>query len=486
MTRPRRLRPARWGVRGRSAAAAALLVLAVVAVAGAVLLEVLGRTAVNAAHEEAVERRAEILRELGVPPGLLAGEAGAVAVRTDAEPGELLLRLGRPGVVVQLLDPGGEVVAASPAAALGLDLDVPALDPGQSHDSADTGRAGLLRTTDFTYVAESMYIDGVPRTLVVAVPMSLQQDVLRTVALFLLVGGPVLALLGAGLLWWLVGRSLAPVRRITDQVRRIGTARLGERVDVPPTRDEVAALARTMNGMLERLEASDRAQRRFVADASHELRSPLATLTTTVEVAAADPTGASWTELAPVLRSHAQRMGRLVEDLLVLARADDAGLDLRVADTDLDDVVGEELARVRPVTRHELRARVEPVRVRGDGARLQQVLRNLLSNAERHAVSRIVVALRADGQEAVVTVDNDGPPVAPADRERVFDRFVRLDDSRARDTGGSGLGLAISRAIVAAHGGTATAGQTPEGECRFEVRLPLAGPGERSGAQLRA
>jgi signal transduction histidine kinase len=310
----------------------------------------------------------------------------------------------------------------------------------------------------------------------VAVPMALQQSTIRTVSLFLVVGGPVLALLGSALMWFLVGRSLAPVRRITGQVRRIGTAHLGERVDVPPTGDEIAALAGTMNGMLDRLEASDRAQRRFVADASHELRSPLATLTTTIEVAASDPSAALWPEVAPVLRSQSRRMGRLVEDLLTLAKIDDAGLRLRTADTDLDEVVREEVARMRPASRHEVRAHVDPVRIRGDGSRLQQVLRNLLSNAERHAESWIAVSLRTEGRDAVVTVDNDGTGIAPEDRERVFERFVRLDDSRTRDTGGSGLGLAISREIAAAHGGTITAGEDGRGNCRFELRLPL-GPG---------
>jgi signal transduction histidine kinase len=243
----------------------------------------------------------------------------------------------------------------------------------------------------------------------------------------------------------------------------------------PPTGDEIAALATTMNGMLDRLEASDRAQRRFVADASHELRSPIATLTTTVEVAAADPSGQTWPEMAPVLRSQSRRMGRLVEDLLTLARIDDTGLRLRTADTDLDEVVREEITRMRPALRHELRVQVEPARIRGDAGRLQQVLRNLLSNAERHAESWIAVRLRTEGQEAVLTVDNDGAAIAPEDRERVFERFVRLDDSRARDTGGSGLGLAISRELVAAHGGTIRAGEDPGGNCRFVVRLPLTG-----------
>ncbi|MEX5305031.1 ATP-binding protein [Kocuria sp. CPCC 205258] len=477
MTSARRGLLDRWGVRERSTAAAALLILLVMAVAGAVLLEVLSRAAVGAAHDQAVARQTEILQDLGLPwgPRSAGGAAGETAVFTQAGLGELMLRLGRPGVIVQIQDADGQVVAASPASALGTDLSVPVLEPGRSFDSAATGDGPALRTDDHVYVAHGMYINGVPLTLTVAVPMALQQGTLQTVSLFLLVGGPVLALLGAALMWFLVGRSLAPVRRITGQVRRIGTARLGERVDVPPTRDEIAALAETMNGMLDRLQASDRAQRRFVADASHELRSPLATLTTTIEVAASDPSGATWSEVAPVLRSQSRRMGQLVEDLLTLAKVDDAGLRLRTADTDLDEVVREEVARMRPASRHEVRVHVDPVRVRGDASRLQQVVRNLLSNAERHADTWIAVSLVAEGDEAVVTVVNDGDRIAPEDRERVFERFVRLDDSRTRDTGGSGLGLAISREIVAAHGGTIGAGEDPEGRCRFEVRLPREG-----------
>jgi len=463
----------RWGVRWRSTAAAAVLILLVIAVAGVVLLEVLGRAVVSAAHDQAVLRQGEILRELEIPVQA-EQDTGETAVYTRLDPEELTFRLGRPGVIVQLQDPDGHVIAAAPHPATEFELDVPVLEPGESYDSVDDVHALLVGTGDFVYVARGIYLNDADYTLTVAVPMALQQDTLRAVGLFLLVGGPLLALFGAVLMWFLVGRSLAPVRRITQQVRGIGTVNLGERVEVPPTRDEIAVLAATMNGMLDRLQASDRAQRRFVADASHELRSPLATLSTTVDVAAADATGSMWPEVAPVLRSQSRRMGRLVEDLLTLAKVDDAGLALRTTDVDLDEVVAEELARMRPATPHRLRVHVEPVRIRGDASRLQQVLRNLLSNADRHAASEIAVSLHAEGDSAVVTVDNDGDTIRPADRERVFERFVRLDDSRTRDTGGSGLGLAISREIVAAHGGTIAATEDRQGRCRFEVRLPLS------------
>lgn len=239
---------------------------------------------------------------------------------------------------------------------------------GRFVDSAADGGGGGLPDDDFMYAVRGMYVDGVPFVLAVAVRMWPQQGTLQTVAVFLLGGGPVLALLSGGIMYFLAGRCLAAVRQITGQVRRIGIARLGERVDVPSARDEIVALASTMNGMLDRLEASDRAQRRFFADAFHELRSPLAALSTTAEVADADASGTMWPDVAPALRSQVDRMGRLVEDLLTLAPVDDAGLRLRTADTDLDEVVRQEIARMPPATRHELRVRVDPVRIRGTPA----------------------------------------------------------------------------------------------------------------------
>jgi hypothetical protein len=196
-----------WGVRRRSTAAAALIVLLVVAVAGAVLLEVLGRAAVGAAQDQAVTRQTEILRDLGLRRD--PGGGGDSTVYTRAGPAELMLHLGRPGVIVQLQNAQGRVVAASPAAALGADLDVPVLEPGQHLESADLGDGPAFPPEDYVYVANGIQVNDVPLTLAVAVPMSLQQDVLRTVVLFLLVGGPVLVLLGGALMWILVGRRPA-------------------------------------------------------------------------------------------------------------------------------------------------------------------------------------------------------------------------------------------------------------------------------------
>lgn len=461
----------RWGVRRKTTAAAALLMILVLLLSGALLLEVLKRNIVSTAHDQAVSSQKQVLSRL--VDGQKTPENRVIYVWSQSDPAELLRAVGQPGVLVQLTDENGSVTAASPSVGGDIDLDSPVLSPGETFDSRTDNDVPLRIPKDFVYVAEGIVVNDEPHTLIVAVPVDLQTNSLTVVAIFLLVGGPVLVLLGALTMWWLTGRSLRPVRRITDQVRTIGGANLDERVDVPPTRDEISQLASTMNAMLDRLQASDRAQRRFVADASHELRSPLATLSTTLDVARSDPSGETWKELSPVLVSQSQRMGQLVQDLLTLARADDAGLDMRVADTDMDEVVSEEIARIKPALRQELTVYIEPVRLRGDASKLQQVVRNLLSNAGRHGESQIEVRLSTVDGTAVLTVSNDGDTIAPEDYDKVFERFVRLDASRARDTGGSGLGLAISREIVRAHGGSIAVDEDPHGRCRFTVTLPL-------------
>jgi signal transduction histidine kinase len=251
---------------------------------------------------------------------------------------------------------------------------------------------------------------------------------------------------------------------------------LGGRVDVPPTADEITALALTMNSMLDRLQASEQEQRRFVSDASHELRSPLATLSAAVEVASADPTGATWNELKDVLAGETARMRFLVENLLTLAKSDDGGLRIDLTDVDLDHVVQDEIRRLRATSTHPIEADLRPVRITGDPMRLGQVLRNVLDNADKHARSRIRITLDTRPGEAVLAVDNDGDPVAEGDRLRIFGRFVRLDESRARGSGGSGLGLAIAESIMAAHHGTISATESTAGECRFELVFPWADP----------
>ncbi len=188
-----------------------------------------------------------------------------------------------------------------------------------------------------------------------------------------------------------------------------------------------------------------------------------------------------------VLAGETDRMRYLVEDLLTLAKANDGGLTLEDAEVDLDDVVDQEIRRLRSASGHQVSAHLTPVRIRGDARRVGQVLRNVLDNAERHALSRIRVVLRTTDAGAVITVDNDGDPVPEADRTRIFERFVRLDESRSREGGGSGLGLAIAAGIMSAHQGTIRAAEGPAGECRFEITFPVAdpvAPAQEEGAEL--
>jgi signal transduction histidine kinase len=307
--------------------------------------------------------------------------------------------------------------------------------------------------------------------VLVAAPLEVQTDTLRTVGLLLLGAAPLLVALVAAAVWVLVGQSLQTVERIRRQVAEIDGRRLHERVEVPPTGDEIAALAATMNQMLDRLQHSDNSHRAFFSDASHELRSPLSTLVTTAEVASLDATGKTWLDMQQTVLSESNRMQLLVEDLLTLAKVDADQLQLDVEDVDLEEVLDAEIRRLRTVSVHQITADLRPMRVRGDERRLTQVFRNLLDNAARHAKSTIMIRMEQRSGEVVVSVDNDGEIISPQDRNRVFERFARVDVSRSTDGGGSGLGLAISREIMSAHAGTVVATES-DGWCRFQVALP--------------
>nr|WP_289845979.1 HAMP domain-containing sensor histidine kinase [Curtobacterium sp. WW7] len=294
--------------------------------------------------------------------------------------------------------------------------------------------------------------------------------------------------------WFVVGRALRPVDRMRREVDEVEGTNLHARVDEPGSGDEVDRLAATMNRMLGRLEASQQAQRQFVSDASHELRSPLATIRQHAEVARAHPEVTGTTDLADVVLDEGARLQELVESLLLLTRVDERGRD-RDRAVDLDDLVFTEASRPRSVhgtdgredgrpdgtaVRTDGRAAVRvdvsgvtPARVRGDDRLLGRMVRNLVDNAVRHAEHTVVVALGTDGDSAVLSVDDNGHGIPETDRARVFERFVRLDEGRARDAGGSGLGLAIVDAVVRGHGGSVAVSAAPGGGARFSVRLPL-------------
>lgn len=346
----------------------------------------------------------------------------------------------------------------------------------QVRSSDGTVLAGSRTLPDDGYVLdddEADTPDGTRATIRVAVSLEEVDDSTAALLPPLLVGLPVLLLLVAGTTWVVTGRALAPVERIRREVEQVTADRLERRVPEPASRDEVNRLARTMNRMLARLQDSTERQRRFVADASHELRSPLAGIRQTAEVAVAHPGALPEGELAEAVLEEAVRLQHLVEQLLVLTRAD-AGAAGPRQEVDLDDLV---LTDVRRLRAGGDRVRIDtggvgPARVVGDPVALGQVVRNLLDNAVRHATSRVAVHLTSEQGEAVLRIDDDGPGVPEADRERVFERFVRLDEARSRDAGGSGLGLAIVRSVVEAHGGRCDVEAAPLGGARFSVRLP--------------
>jgi signal transduction histidine kinase len=373
---------------------------------------------------------------------------------------------------VQILDADGAVVQASPNVA-GLSvvarpgpeetliigprsppdqepLDEPFLVVSTSSSGPD-GRLTVIVGRSFEIVAEaSSTLTGV---LVIAIP------------LLLLVVGVVT--------WRVVGRALSPVDAIRAEVDAISSRELYRRLPAPGGNDEISRLAATMNRMLARLEAGRSRERRFVSDASHELRSPVTTIRQHAEVAIAHPEQTSTEELAEVVLDEDARLQRLVEDLLLLTRIDEGTLELRAEPVDLDDLLFEEAARLRGAT--DLKIDVGGVsagRVVGDQEQLGRLVRNLTENAARHARTTIALSLAERNGEVVLRVSDDGAGIDEADRERVFDRFVRLDEARDRDSGGTGLGLAIVREVAAFHGGTVAIGSSELGGSGFEVRFP--------------
>ena len=383
------------------------------------------------------------------------------------------LRL-RPGTAVQIVDARGRVVSASPelkAAAPVLASrpppgqrwvrSVPGVLPGDDHDVVV---AQTVRSPDGT------------RTVLVVASTEQAEGSVHDVAVALAGAVPVLVALSGVLAWVLAGRALRPVERIRAEVADLSARDLHRRVPVPPHDDEIGRLARTMNAMLSGLEASRDRQRRFVSDASHELRSPLAALLAEVDVARARPADADWPAVAGTVVEEGSRLSRIIDDLLLLARHDEGQLRTRREPVDLDDLVLEEGERIRSHgrVRADLRG-VAAARVQGDRELLRRVVRNLAENAERHATTAVSFeVVPHDGWVDLVVAD-DGPGIPPQQRRQVFERFARLDSARDRPSGGAGLGLAIVGDVVAAHGGQVEVVDSAVG-ARFVVRLPVCPP----------
>ncbi|WP_307848278.1 HAMP domain-containing sensor histidine kinase [Microbispora oryzae] len=365
--------------------------------------------------------------------------------------------------LIQLVDLHGRVLDASPQAA---DLPAvsrfrpPAYDRLQPRIECPRGRCLILMANRVSPAADAPTVFA--GTLEPSVLATGDLEYLTAVAAVLV------TVTVAWMTWWAVGRTLRPVAVIRERIAEITVSDLSLRVPVPAGDDEIAMLARTANRTLARLDAEVERQRRFSSTLSHELRTPITGLRTSLEEAILYPGDVDPRETVRGALTVTGRLEAIVDDLLAFARlAVDHGQREAI---DLGALVTEEAAspgRV-PVRVHA----VPGVRVHGSRIRLIRLVDNLLGNARRHAESGVVVTLEPVGDRAVLSVLDDGPGIAPADRERVFERFVRLDDGRRRDPGGSGLGLALSREIAHDHAGTLCVEDSPGGAL-FVLRLPL-------------
>lgn len=293
---------------------------------------------------------------------------------------------------------------------------------------------------------------------------------------------PALVGLVALVAWWLAGRTLRPVEAIRVEAESIGGESIHRRLPEPSGHDEIGRLARTMNAMLGRLEHSALRQRQFVSDASHELRSPVAAIRTDLEVALHEGDRADWPTVARAVLAEEGRLETLLADLLVLASDDETAAASRTTMVDMERLAAEEASRGRrvPVTLDSPAshgADPDAFVVEGVASRLDRALANLVDNAARHASSRVKVTVARHGDRVRTVVDDDGPGIPAIDRERIFERFTRLDGSRSRDRGGAGLGLAVVRSVATRHGGYVWADVSPEGGARFTLELPAARPG---------
>jgi len=391
-----------------------------------------------------------------------AADLRAVEIARTAPPADGLIRVIDPSEeFVQVLRDGSVVAASANAQGLPL-LAEPGVDEHVRLDS--------VPFTSGPFIVVAAIRDG--GTVVVGRNIDDEVEARETVGRALVAGVPLVLLLVGIVTWWMTGRALRPVEDIREEVEHISARELERRVPDVPGDDEIARLAATMNRMLDRLQGSVERQRRFVSDASHELRSPVAAIRQHAEVAETHPTAIRSEELAGDVLAETDRLQALVEDLLLLARLDE-GAALTAAEVDLDDLALVEAARLRSLSTLEVDATgVGAGRVRGNRAALDRMVRNLSENAAGHARTRLAFGVHQSDGQVVLTVDDDGPGIAVVDRERVLERFVRLDESRGRGTGGSGLGLAIVREVARSHGGNAVLGDSSLGGLRAEVRLP--------------
>jgi len=314
--------------------------------------------------------------------------------------------------------------------------------------------------------------------LQVVAPLAARNDTLETAAVIL---GAIWLLMVGGTFagsWWLADRTMAPVRRIIDQAERVEAATLGQRIAARADTREYRRLVDVLNSMLDRLDNAFEAQRRFTADASHELRSPLTALRTELELALrSDREPAEYRRVVASALEETERLGDLLDDLLTLARSDAGAIEPRPREISLADPARRAVERVaQQAGEKQIDVTLEadaPVPGVWDPELLERLAWNLVENAVKYTTPGGHVRVRVDRSDGtgVLEVSDTGPGIRDDDMEKVFDRFYRADRSRS-DVGGTGLGLSIVRAIAVAHGGEVTAENREEGGARFVVRLP--------------
>jgi signal transduction histidine kinase len=370
---------------------------------------------------------------------------------------------------VKVTDERGQVVASTPE---------PVNEDGEgdapaSGDAAGRGDAGM--DTPVETVTRTVETPTGDLTITADAPVDQIARNVDALTRKLVIGLPALVALVGAIAWVLVGRALRPVEAIRVEVDEITGSTMNRWVPEPPTSDEVGRLARTMNAMLSRLDTSATRQRQFVSDASHELSSPVAAIRTVLEVARLEADPANWPAVVDDLFAEESRLEARLEDLLLLAAHDENGtITAPARSVDLTALTVAEARRPRrvPVDLVDTPADNQAVVVAGAADELARALGNLVDNAARHATSVVQISVSRDERTVRVIVDDDGPGIPPADRERVFERFTRLDDSRARHDGGSGLGLAVVRSIVTSHHGQVRVDDSPLGGARFVAELP--------------
>lgn len=378
-------------------------------------------------------------------------------------------------ITIQVLNASGDITKVSADA----DRLVPIVSVAQARALAPSGGATLVLGAPFD-MPPLLRVAVVPadhgQLVIAAVPFSEASGSLNAVAEALLIVTPVLFIAFTGAIWLVTGSTLRPIGALRRGAAQVTVTGVPADLPVPEARDEVRLLALTLNDMLSRLAGAQQRHRALVSDTAHELRSPIASIRTQLEVALDFPEGQDWETTARDVHTDVLRLARLAEDLLLLARLDEQAGDAVTGAAGGPAAVSGEVARrgqqadlgalSQSVVCRYADARVqvtakasETVVVNGIPEQLERLLVNLVDNAVRYAESSVTVAVQRNGAWGELSVTDDGPGIPAADRERVFDRFARLDDARSRDgdeAGGAGLGLAIVRATAQAHGGTAS------------------------------